>query len=76
MTQTTAIPEDVDLAVESTTSYSNTATCSHCKKSFTATVDLLQPPRFQGAKCPHCKLFVRAELIPRPMTREERQRRG
>jgi hypothetical protein len=55
--------------------------CPHCKKVFSATVDLTQPPRLQGAKCPNCKLFVPARLIPvteakPPLTKAERARRG
>jgi hypothetical protein len=66
--------------------------CPHCKKPFAAVVDLAQPPRLQGAKCPHCKLFVPERLISSaaaaaaaegaanvdktPLTKEERQRRG
>lgn len=38
--------------------------CPHCKKQFAPVVDGTQPPRLQGAKCPHCKLFVPARLMP------------
>jgi hypothetical protein len=32
--------------------------CPHCHKPFIPEVDLTQRPRFQGAKCPGCNLFV------------------
>lgn len=32
--------------------------CPHCRKRFDAELDLEQPPRLRGVKCPHCKLFV------------------
>lgn len=38
--------------------------CPHCHKDFVARMDSTQPPRLQGAKCPHCKLFVPARLLP------------
>lgn len=41
--------------------------CPHCKKSFQPAVDATQPPRLQGAKCPHCKLFVPARLVTRAL---------
>ena len=37
--------------------------CPHCKKSFAPAVDATQPPRLQGAKCPHCKLFVPERIV-------------
>lgn len=37
--------------------------CPHCRKSFRPAVDATQPPRLQGAKCPHCKLFVPARVV-------------
>jgi hypothetical protein len=42
---------------------SGTLACPHCKKQFAPTVDATQPPRLQGAKCPHCKLFVPARIV-------------
>ena len=39
------------------------ADCPHCKDSFAATVDRTQPLRLQGAKCPHCKLFVPIRVL-------------
>lgn len=53
-------------------------TCPHCHKPFDGSVDSRQPPRLQGAKCPHCKLFVPARhiTVQPALTREERQRRG
>jgi len=41
----------------------DTLACPHCKKQFAPTVDATQPPRLQGAKCPHCKLFVPARFV-------------
>jgi hypothetical protein len=38
--------------------------CPHCHKEFVAHMDVRQPPRLQGAKCPNCKLFVPARLLP------------
>ncbi len=37
--------------------------CPHCKKPFTA--DLMQgaAARFQGFKCPHCRLFIPLERV-------------
>lgn len=37
--------------------------CPHCRRSFDAVVDATQPLRLQGAKCPHCGLFVPVRLI-------------
>ena len=37
--------------------------CPHCRKQFQPVVDHGQPPRLQGAKCPHCRLFVPVRLI-------------
>jgi hypothetical protein len=37
--------------------------CPHCHKPFDASVDMLQLPRLQGAKCPHCRLFVPLRLL-------------
>ena len=42
---------------------SGTLACPHCKKQFAPSVDATQPPRLQGAKCPHCKLFVPARIV-------------
>ncbi|MCB0880241.1 MAG: hypothetical protein KDC46_14810 [Thermoleophilia bacterium] len=42
---------------------SATLGCPHCKKQFAPAVDATQPPRLQGAKCPHCKLFVPARVV-------------
>lgn len=41
--------------------------CPHCHKQFTPQMDISQPIRFQGAKCPHCKLFVPVRLLPAPV---------
>jgi hypothetical protein len=32
--------------------------CPHCHKTFTAGLMDGAAPRYQGFKCPHCKLFV------------------
>lgn len=37
--------------------------CPHCKKSFDAQIDLDQPLRLQGVKCPGCRLFVPARHV-------------
>lgn len=37
--------------------------CPHCRKQFQPAVDATQPPRLQGAKCPHCKLFVPVRVV-------------
>ncbi len=42
--------------------------CPHCHKDFVAQLDTKQPPRLQGAKCPNCKLFVPARLLPKKAT--------
>ena len=33
-------------------------TCPHCKKPFEAELLTGSAARYQGFKCPHCKLFV------------------
>lgn len=40
-----------------------TLACPHCKKQFAPSVDVSQPLRLQGAKCPNCKLFVPARVV-------------
>lgn len=40
-----------------------TLACPHCRKQFSPAMDATQPPRLQGAKCPHCKLFVPARVV-------------
>lgn len=47
-------------------SASGAADCPHCHKPFVPSVDGSQPPRLQGAKCPHCKLFVPARALDSP----------
>ena len=47
---------------------SGTLACPHCKKQFAPNVDATQPPRLQGAKCPHCKLFVPARIVSAAFT--------
>ncbi len=32
--------------------------CPHCKKQFAAELISGAAPRYQGFKCPHCRLFV------------------
>ena len=46
--------------------------CPHCHREFVASIDASQPPRLQGAKCPNCKLFVPARLLPeRPVMKKD-----
>lgn len=45
-----------------------TLACPHCKKQFAPAVDATQPPRLQGAKCPHCKLFVPERVVAAAFT--------
>lgn len=33
-------------------------TCPHCKKMFQAELMEGAAPRYEGFKCPHCRLFV------------------
>jgi DNA-directed RNA polymerase subunit RPC12/RpoP len=40
--------------------------CPHCKKPFTARLLRGAAQRYQGFKCPHCKLFVPAERAEQP----------
>jgi DNA-directed RNA polymerase subunit RPC12/RpoP len=35
--------------------------CPHCKKPFRAALMHGDAPRYEGFKCPHCRLFVPAE---------------
>ena len=35
--------------------------CPHCHRTFTAEVMTGSAGRYQGFKCPHCKLFVSYE---------------
>jgi hypothetical protein len=49
-----------------TSSDAHTTTCPHCRKQFAPAVDKGQLPRLQGAKCPHCKLFVPARSLVSP----------
>jgi DNA-directed RNA polymerase subunit RPC12/RpoP len=35
--------------------------CPHCKKTFAAELLTGEAERYQGFKCPHCKLFVAYE---------------
>jgi hypothetical protein len=32
--------------------------CPHCRKSFEAELMEGSAPRYEGFKCPHCRLFV------------------
>jgi len=47
-------------------------TCPHCGRAFTSEVMSGSASRYQGFKCPHCKLFVpyeradELELVERP----------
>jgi transposase-like protein len=38
-------------------------TCPHCKKAFEATLLSGGSARYQGFKCPHCRLFVSYERV-------------
>lgn len=37
--------------------------CPHCKKQFTADVMPGSASRYNGFKCPHCRLFVPLERV-------------
>ena len=37
--------------------------CPHCKKPFEATLMSGTAGRYQGFKCPHCRLFVSYERV-------------
>ena len=37
--------------------------CPHCRKSFEAELLSGGAPRYQGFKCPHCRLFVSYERV-------------
>jgi len=50
-------------------SHGATLACPHCKKQFAPAVDATQPPRLQGAKCPHCKLFVPERVVSARLAR-------
>ena len=38
-------------------------TCPHCRKRFHAELLDGGAPRYQGFKCPHCRLFVSYERV-------------
>ena len=38
-------------------------TCPHCKKPFEAQLLSGASDRYQGFKCPHCRLFVSYERV-------------
>jgi transposase-like protein len=40
-----------------------TVTCPHCRRSFEADVLEGRAARYNGFKCPHCKLFVPFERV-------------
>jgi hypothetical protein len=37
--------------------------CPHCRKEFEAELLTGGAPRYQGFKCPHCRLFVSYERV-------------
>ena len=37
--------------------------CPHCRKTFEAELLSGGAPRYQGFKCPHCRLFVSYERV-------------
>ncbi len=38
-------------------------TCPHCRKTFEAELLSGGAPRYQGFKCPHCRLFVSYDRV-------------
>ena len=46
-------PPDADISYE--------VECPHCKKTFSAELMSGGAERYQGFKCPHCRLFVAYE---------------
>ncbi|MBA2614902.1 MAG: hypothetical protein H0U90_03860 [Actinobacteria bacterium] len=44
--------------------------CPHCNKSFAAEPMTGAAPRYQGFKCPHCRLFVAYDRIEEPTEAE------
>jgi transposase-like protein len=37
--------------------------CPHCRKSFEAPLLTGGAPRYQGFKCPHCRLFISYDRV-------------
>ena len=55
------------MAADATSDNTQTASCPHCHKPFSAELIAGGVERHRGFKCPHCKLFVpesRAEDTP------------
>ena len=55
------------MAADATSGNTQTASCPHCHKPFSAELIAGGVERHRGFKCPHCKLFVpesRAEDTP------------
>lgn len=46
--------------------------CPHCHRRFTAEVLTGSAGRYQGFKCPHCKLFVSLERADREPVEPQR----
>jgi DNA-directed RNA polymerase subunit RPC12/RpoP len=44
--------------------------CPHCKKPFQGRLLAGEAARYQGFKCPHCRLFVPAERAAAPVEPE------
>jgi transposase-like protein len=44
--------------------------CPHCHKTFTATKMTGRAERYQGFKCPHCRLFVRYDRAERELQQQ------
>lgn len=44
-------------------------TCPHCKKQFEAELLEGAAARYNGFKCPHCRLFVPLERVDAPAER-------
>jgi NAD-dependent SIR2 family protein deacetylase len=40
--------------------------CPHCKKTFTPEPLAANQHRYQGFKCPHCRLFVASDRADEP----------
>ena len=46
------------MAADATSGNTQTASCPHCHKPFSAELIAGGVERHRGFKCPHCKLFV------------------
>ncbi len=43
-------------------------TCPHCRKAFAGPLLAGSAARYEGFKCPHCRLFVPLARIEQPLT--------